>query len=125
MNALKAVAIAVVVLFAFTGCSRRVADLAIVSTQTPEYSMIAKSPMIQDVEGKDSRTWFIIFPLNGTPNFEEAIDAALVKANGDFMTNAKLYKTCWTVILFSGDKVKVVGDVGNSRGATLLKPQSE
>lgn len=125
MNAWKAAAVAVVLALALTGCSRRVADLAIVSTQTPEYSMIASAPMIQDVEGKDSRTWFLIFPMNGSPNFEEAIDVALVKANGDFMTNAKLYSTFWTCILFSGDKVKVIGDVGNSRGANTLKPTSK
>ena len=118
------VAILVVCLGA-VGCTQHVGSLALVSVKTPQYERMAAAPIVKNVEAEVSRTWFLFIPFGGRPTFEEAIDQAIKNGNGDFMVNARFYSNDWTFLLFSYGSCKVVGDVGNSRGAATLTVPSK
>ncbi len=122
MKMRSAVAIVAVVVLVVTalGCTRRMGDLALVSTRTPQYERMASTPLVRNVEGKDSRAWILFIPMDGSPNAAEAVDRALDTAQGDFMVNARFYSTGWSILLFSYGANYVVGDVGNSKGANTL-----
>lgn len=103
-----------------SGCSRRVAQLPLVSTRAPQYERLAGAPVVRDVTAYDSRTWFLFIPFGGSPSYQEALDEALASTQGDFMVNARLYSYWWSFLLFSYQEIRVVGDVGNSRGTGTL-----
>jgi hypothetical protein len=93
-----------------SSCAYRLGDLTIASTRNYEQSQKYELAQRQ-VEGRDMRHWIIIFPT-GMPNIEEAMDDAINKADGEYMTNAALYLVRWYIPLIYGQYgFQVKGDV--------------
>jgi len=89
--------------FSLTSCSYRLGDFTIVSTKN--YNATVKYKMVGRFEGKDS-VFFFIVPF-GQPNIENAVDEAIEKGKGVYLTNAVLeYKSGIFSIGY-----KVIGDV--------------
>jgi len=104
-----------VIIFFCTGCTVRVADLTMAGTKNLnlETMKINYERVTKNVEGSDSKVILLFFPL-GYPNLEEAIDEALHKANGNLMTDAVVYWTSYSFILFGINTITVKGDVYNT-----------
>ncbi|MGB7297241.1 MAG: hypothetical protein WBC70_16795 [Candidatus Aminicenantales bacterium] len=73
--------------FSLTSCSYRLGDFTIISTKN--YNATLKYKMVGRFEGKDSV--FVLFGIPfGQPNIENAVDEAIEKGNGVYLTNAVL-----------------------------------
>jgi len=73
--------------FSLTSCSYRLGDFTIISTKN--YNEMIKYKMVGRFEGKDSV--FVLFGIPfGQPNIENAVDEAIEKGNGVYLTNAVL-----------------------------------
>ena len=118
---MKNVKIKIFVIAVFTtaimlsGCATSIGTFPIISTVQPDYSMLAKAPVVKDVTGYESRIWLLFIPLGGAPTLEGAIDKCLKKGHGDFLTRARLFDESWTLILFTYGGYSVTADVGNSK----------
>jgi hypothetical protein len=100
-------------------CRTPLGRFPLMSTKSAEISRVdlKKIPFHRDIEGKDSRVWFLFFPLGGAPTIEEAMDNCLAEGNGDFIKDARIYETWWSFLIFSGGGYAVRGDVGDSLGS--------
>lgn len=111
------------------GCATRQGTFTVLSTKNTEISRVdlKRVHFTRNVSGQDSRFWFLCIPFGSAPLLEEAADECLEKGHGDFMTSAVIYRTAWTVILFSYGAWRVEGDVGDSlsAGAADLKDRKE
>jgi hypothetical protein len=98
------------------GCATRQGTFTVLSTKNTEISRVdlKRVNFTRNVEGKDSRFWFLFIPFGSAPTIENASDECLERGSGDFMTSAVIYRTAWTVILFSYGSWMVQGDVGDS-----------
>lgn len=112
-----------------TACTTRQGTFTVLSTKNTEISRIdlKRVQFNRNKEGSDGRLWFLIIPLSSRPTLEEASDRCLEKGQGDFMTSAVVYRSFWSVLLFSYDSWTVKGDVGNSLsvGAADIKDRKE
>ncbi len=111
------------------GCATRQGTFTVLSTKNTEISRVdlKRVTFTRNVYGKDSRFWFLFIPFGSAPTLEEACDTCLERGHGDFMTSAVIYRTAWTVILFSYGAWTLEGDVGDSlsAGAADLKDRKE
>jgi len=98
-----------------TGCTTRIGDFSVASTGTPQYSKMLNAPVRQNQKGDDGRFWFLFIPFGSAPSLEDAVDDCLDEGGGDYIERVRLYSEWWTVLLFSGGKFEVVGDVGNTK----------
>lgn len=77
----------VAIAFSLTSCSYRLGDFTIISTKN--YNETIKYKLVGRFEGKDSV--FVLFGIPfGQPNIENAVDEAIEKGNGVYLTNAVL-----------------------------------
>jgi len=104
-----------VILFFLSGCTFRVADLTVAGTRNLnlESMKIDYAKVTKNVEGSDSAVMLLGIPL-GYPNLEEAIDDGLRKANGNLMSDAVVYWTGISFILFGVNTITVKGDSYNT-----------
>ena len=100
------------------GCATRMGDFSIISTGTPQYGNMSNARIQQGCEGSDSRLWFLFIPLSSAASLDEAVDNCMDEGRGDYIERARLYKTSWSCLLFSGSGYRVVGDVGNSKSGS-------
>lgn len=111
------------------GCTTRHGTFTVLSTKNTEISRVdlKRVTFTRNVTGKDGRFWFLFIPFGSAPLLENAADDCLEKGRGDFMTSAVIYRTAWTVILFSYTSWSLEGDVGDSlsTGAADLKDRKE
>ena len=114
---------------ASSGCAVRHGTFTVLSTKNTEISRIdlKRVNFTRNIRGKDSRFWFLFIPFGSAPTLEEACDECLERGHGDFMTSAVVYRTAWTVILFSYGSWTIDGDVGDSlsTGAADIKDRHE
>ena len=103
------------VLFVFSACTVRLADLSVVATQNVSLDKVDldSRPQTKGIKGKDSVFVFLFIPF-GIPNLEEAIDDALRKGNGDVMIDAVLYSSWWW-FLIGQNSLEVKGTVVKTR----------
>ena len=111
------------------GCTTRHGTFTVLSTKNTEISRVdlKRVTFTRDVRGKDSRVWFLCIPFGSAPTLEEAADRCLEKGHGDFMTSAVIYRTGWSILLFSYGAWTLEGDVGDSlsAGAADLQDRKE
>ncbi len=98
------------------GCSIRVADMTLMSTRIVALNRVDldKLPITKRVVGEDSKWNILGIPL-GVPHLKDAVDDALNKGGGDLMTDAVVYQSGWTVVLFGQNSLRVEGDVVRTR----------
>jgi hypothetical protein len=104
------------ILFAGSGCTKRVADLTVISSKNVDLyplNLDLASPN-RNIRGVDGRWWFLFIPFGGAPIMEEALENALAIGNGDLMTSAKIYERSWSVFILSYGGIFVEGDVWNT-----------
>ena len=118
---MKTIQITALILLALgvSSCGTVVGRFPVVSTKNVEISRVdlKKIPYERNVEGTDSRLWFLFIPFGGSPTIEQAMDDCLKEGNGDFMTSCRIEDVGWSFLLFSYGGYKVVGDVGDSLGS--------
>jgi hypothetical protein len=93
-----------------TGCTDTLAKLSVVSTRTADFGTPHERSASQ-ASASDGRMWLLILPLGGAPTIEGAINDLLQKYNGDYVTDAKVTESGWTLLLISGGSITVTGDV--------------
>lgn len=99
-------------LMSLTACSTHIGNFSALATGTYRGENIdAKHLVKNNSEGSSCRTWFLFIPFGAAPKVDQAVSEALSQMNGDIMTNARLYETNWSVLLFSGGCYKMEGDV--------------
>lgn len=118
-------AIAVSVLLLVSGCATRMGDLSVASTQLAELDGVNlnKAPTTHHVTGQSKKFVFLFIPL-GTPHLGDAIDDALVKGNGDVLTDVTVHRTGWW-FLVGQIGWEVTGDVVRTRGAAYDGEKTE
>jgi len=101
--------------FLAVGCSTRMGDLTVVSNRNARLDALDfdSLPVERRVEGRSSSFVFLFIPL-GAPSFEEAIDDALERGQGDLMTDVTIHSTSWW-FLVGQNGIRVQGDVRNTR----------
>jgi len=101
--------------FLAVGCSTRMADLTVVSNRSVNLDAVDfdSLPVERRVEGRSSSFVLLFIPL-GAPSFEEAIDDALERGQGDLMTDVTIHSTSWW-FLVGQNGIRVQGDVRNTR----------
>jgi len=107
-----------------TGCTETLAKLSLVSTKSADFGQPHQRAASQ-ASASDGRMWLLILPLGSAPTIEGAINALLEKYNGDYVTDAHVTDSNWTLLLFSGGSITVTGDVwtAGTPGATPMAPQ--
>ncbi|HVN40316.1 MAG TPA: hypothetical protein VMW19_19305 [Myxococcota bacterium] len=97
-------------LFFALGCSTTLANLDVVSTKTTDFSQ-AHHRSASQASDTDGRLWITILPLGGAPSIDKAMNNLLEKYNGDYLTDAKVSETWWSLLLVSYGAIEVKGDV--------------
>lgn len=101
-----------------SGCTRLVANLSIASTSPDlNFAAIPGTILNKSVEATEGRLWFLFIPLGSTPSLQEAIQNAMNEGKGDYLANCRVYRTAWSILLFSYANYEVITDVGNSKAA--------
>ena len=99
------------------GCSRRLADLSMISTKSVELDMvdIDKLPQTRNVIGKDEVFMFLFFPIPfRAPHLENAVDDALEKGGGDLLVDSVISHKMWW--FFIGQQaIEIKGTVVKTR----------
>lgn len=110
-----AAAMAVCILLLASGCTSRMGDLTVASTQLAKLDGVNlnQAPTAHHVTGEAKSFIFLFIPF-GIPHLEDAIDDALVKGNGDVMTDITIHRTGWW-FLVGQTGWKVTGDVVQTR----------
>ena len=93
-----------------SGCTARMGDLTVISSKN--FDVAAEYELVErDVKGSDGTTMLLSLSFGGK-DLEEAVEKALRKAQGDFMTNVVIYEKSYTVFgLFGYEGIVVRGDV--------------
>jgi hypothetical protein len=107
-------------LFFALGCSTTLANLEVVSTKTTDFGQ-AHYRSANQASDTDGRLWITILPLGGAPSIDKAINNLLEKYNGDYLTDAKVSETGWSLLLVSYGSIEVKGDVWTA-GSTSPSP---
>lgn len=109
---MKKILLLIFALLSLTACSTHIGNFSAFSTGTYRGENIDAQHLVKsNAEGSSCRTWFLFIPFGAHPKLDQAASEALSEMNGDFMANARLYDTWWSVILFSGGCYKLQGDV--------------
>jgi hypothetical protein len=93
-----------------SGCVQRMGDFTVISTRN--YDPSAKYELSERrVTGEDMRSIIVVIPT-GIPNMEDAIEDALNKGGGDYMTDAALHNRSWYIPYIYGRMgFRITGDV--------------
>jgi hypothetical protein len=96
----------------FSGCSTHIGQFSALATGTFRGENIDGKHLVKsNTEGSSCRTWFLMLPLGAAPKVDQAVSEILSQMNGDIITNARLYETGWSILLFSRGCYKLEGDV--------------
>ncbi len=94
------------------GCSHDYGKLAYVSTKQVKLDQHSARKVGADVMGKDVHWFVLLDPTFSMPRMDKAVDDALAKAGGDFMTDAELtYRFFFIPVLYYRVWFEVKGDV--------------
>lgn len=101
----------VLLTLSLTACSTHIGNFSALSTGTFRGENINGQHLIKaNAEGSSCRTWFLFIPFGEAPRVDQAVSEALSQMNGDIMTNARLYGSWWSIILFSRGCYDLQGD---------------
>ena len=103
-------------LFAAMGCSTTIANLNVVSTKTADFSQDHHRSANQ-ASASDGRLWITILPLGSAPSIDKGINNLLQKYNGDYLTDATVDETWWSLLVISYGAIDVKGDVWTAGAA--------
>jgi len=83
-----------------TGCGYNV-KMSVVSNRTIDFEELnatySGTKVLGVSEGNDSQVWFLIFPIGGAPNLDQALDRALADGEGDCLIDAKATYSRWGI----------------------------
>ena len=96
-----------------TGCGYNV-NMTVISNRSIDFEELsevnATAKILGVAEGKDSQVWFLIFPIGGAPNLDQALDRALADGEGDCLIRAKATYSRWGIpFLLYGHSWQVEG----------------
>jgi len=113
---MKKLGIVLVIAALSFGCSVHQRGFTFISTKNVELSRVdmAKTQVVRDQKGSDSRFWVLCIPFAGNPTLENAVNECLEDGDGDFIISPEVRSTGWSILLFSYGSWHVKGDVGNS-----------
>ena len=109
----KSLFIMIVCLSMLAGCSQHLGNFTALSSSSYESKNIEEKNLIEkNVSGESHCYIIIMFPTCVMPKLDEAVSKALLKGNGDFMKNARLYYEHFYIPFLFGDNMfRVEGDV--------------
>ena len=107
--------LAIIASLSCSACSTRIAGMTVLSNRPIKTKNVevSKLPQTKNVVGESKRFVFLFIPF-GRPTIREALDDALMKADGDLMINPSLYSTFWWFI-FGEVGYELHGNVVNTR----------
>jgi len=101
-----------VIMISLLGCAQHIGKFSYISTKDIKTDISTAEKVGTNVLGEDAIWFILIHPTLAFPQMDKALDDALKKAGGDFMTNATItYKFFSVPILYSRAWYEVVGDV--------------
>ena len=115
--------LAALALLVSSGCAQ-VSRMTIASTKNVDLSASSEKTG-ERKSASNSRLWILFIPFGRMPNFDRAMDRAIKKGKGDFLTNVRVKQGGWSIIgLVSFGSVSVEGDVWRTkeRGAPAPRP---
>jgi len=102
----------IVALVVFSGCSTHIGQFSALSTGIYKGENIDSKHLVKaNAEGSSCRSWFLFIPLGSAPKVDQAVSEIMSQLSGDIMTNARLYETGWSILLFSRGCYILEGDV--------------
>jgi len=108
--------IAIGILIGFSGCTTRLGNMTVVSTNNVD-GLAADVKTEQRVEGKSCNHAFLIIPWGDFQNrLQIATDNAIDNGHkaglqGDVLINAKINVTSWTALIYAQNCLTVKGDL--------------
>ena len=97
------------------GCVQHLGNFTALSTSNYEGTNINKAHLVnKNATGKTMVPMILGIPI-AIPKVDQAVAEALSKNEGDFLTNARLYYTWWTAILYGEMGYKVEGESYRTR----------
>jgi len=116
MKKLSLSIVTLLVIVGFSGCSTRLGNMTIVSTNNVD-GLSADVSAEQRVKGESCNRNFLIIPWGDFQNrLQIATDNAIDNGhkaglNGDVLVNAKIDVTSWTALIYSQNCLTVEGDL--------------
>lgn len=100
------------ILLLLSGCSAQTYHMGlIIPENTPlKEQDINHSTIARSITGIDTHEIILFFP-SGHPNFQNAVNQALVKGRGDLIINAEVSYICHWFVLGGYERIKISGDV--------------
>jgi len=104
-------------LFLMTGCSQRMGEFTVASTQNVSNLKTTETTPNTHVEGKSCIHYITFIPVGNFQNrIQEAMDNAIMNGkkkgiNGDVLLNTRIYHRSWWAILYGQDCWIVEGDL--------------
>jgi hypothetical protein len=109
-----ACALVALALLVGTGCAQ-VSKMTVASTKNVDMSAGAEKTG-ERKSASNSRLWILFIPFGRAPNFDRAMDRAIARGKGDFLTNVQVKQGGWSIIgLVSYGWVHAEGDVWRSK----------
>ena len=123
MRQVTRLALVIAGLFVLTGCTDTIANLTMVSTKTTDFSK-QHTRAASQASASDGRLWILILPLGGKPSIDVAVNELLTKHNGDYLTDAKIEDSGWSLLAISYGSISVKGDVWTATPPMAAPPAS-
>ena len=97
---MKRVIVSLLALCLLSACTTRISGMTMISDRNIQTKgvKVSELPKTKNVVGESKKFMFLFIPF-GLPTIKEALDDALVKADGDLMIDASLYSTGWWFIV--------------------------
>ena len=115
---MKKVFICVMLAFvvALSACSQHLGNFSALATGTYDAKNINSGSLVKkDAIGKTRSLLILGFPIGGYPKIDEAVADAQRQNNGDFMMNASVYSTGWSLFLIGQIGYDIKGDMYKSQ----------
>jgi hypothetical protein len=106
----------IIVTISLCGCSKNIGTLSYISNREIRDDAHKAEKIGSNITGEDVHWYVLIYPFFSWPRLDLAVDDALAKTGGDYMSNVTVSNT-WFFIpaLCYRHSLKVVGDVWKNK----------
>jgi len=97
-----------------SGCVRHVGNFTMLATSELDTKHLSKEATVKGKTSGEVKIFILYTPtliyIGDTPKIDQAVSQALHKCGGDYLSNAQVFYTYWSAILFGKGGYRVEGD---------------
>ena len=109
---MRRLSLLILLIISLCGCSKHIGTLPYISNKEIREDTRKAEKIGSGISGEDVRWYLLIYSTSSPPRLDLAVEDALTKSGGDYISNAKINYT-WFFIpaLYYRYTIEIVGDV--------------